>query len=372
MVSMETEHELLSITLHFMACILLFSSVLLWLRRHCGDRARVYLSFSSMMSGLALMIRVHHVYTSVPISSQVLPVVNLNGGFLVLLLLYLYPIEVINPGWLTKRRLFLLFLPWLLLNVALAVMPVQFRELSGFGEMWSYAGEFNVWFRLLILFACIVPYTIMFFHVPYNWRRSRANCRWIYCYAAGIQVIGVLYTLFMLTGWAVVSNIHLVYCSCFALFVTYQELYVRIPVPVSAEPQKTAEPQKPAEPQEKPAEPQKEPAPSNPLWEKLLNLMNEEELWRNPDISLVDLAKKVGTNRTTLSQLIRQNGYPGYKEFINRRRIDELLKIIGNGNIQEAFYEVGFRSKMTALRYFRDYVGTTPSEYLHRLSDEGF
>ena len=40
------------------------------------------------------------------------------------------------------------------------------------------------------------------------------------------------------------------------------------------------------------------------LWKKLYRQIEEEELWRNPDISLEYLAKNIGTNRTTLANII--------------------------------------------------------------------
>lgn len=76
--------------------------------------------------------------------------------------------------------------------------------------------------------------------------------------------------------------------------------------------------------------------------------MDGEELWRNPDLTLEVLAAQLGSNRTSLAQVIRQHGYSGYKEFINRRRIEEFLRIARDEkrlNVQDAFFRVGFRSK---------------------------
>lgn len=95
--------------------------------------------------------------------------------------------------------------------------------------------------------------------------------------------------------------------------------------------------------------------------------MDEEELWRNPDLTLEDLSKVLCTNRTTLTQLIQQQGYSGYSEFINRRRIEAFTKAIDSSkpvSTQQLLQKTGFRSKSTALRNFRLYMGCTPSEYV--------
>lgn len=102
--------------------------------------------------------------------------------------------------------------------------------------------------------------------------------------------------------------------------------------------------------------------------------MDEEELWRNPDLTLEALAAHLNSNRTTLAQTIRRHGYEDYRHFINRRRIEEFLSAARTDpriSIQDTFFRVGFRSKITALRYFRAYTGIIPSEYLRRPPETG-
>ena len=97
--------------------------------------------------------------------------------------------------------------------------------------------------------------------------------------------------------------------------------------------------------------------------------METERPWRNPDLSMGELAKQLGTDAGTMLSVIRQGGYEDYKDFINHYRIDGFLRIVHDRkmiNIQDAFFQSGFRSKSTALRYFKKYTGTTPTDYLQR------
>lgn len=113
--------------------------------------------------------------------------------------------------------------------------------------------------------------------------------------------------------------------------------------------------------------------PANLLQQRLDRLMDETEIWRDADLSLEKLASALGTNRNRVGQLIRERGHEGYKDFINRRRIDEFLRLAAANrelSIQETFIAVGYRSKMTALRYFKEYVGGTPSEYLQNIPQQ--
>lgn len=104
--------------------------------------------------------------------------------------------------------------------------------------------------------------------------------------------------------------------------------------------------------------------------------MTEEKAWRNPDITMAFLVRYLGTNRTTLAKVIQEQGYENYSSYINQYRINDFIEIIRSGesdNFQNVFYDVGFRSRATALRNFKQFTGMTPSEYMkeHNISENG-
>lgn len=110
---------------------------------------------------------------------------------------------------------------------------------------------------------------------------------------------------------------------------------------------------------------------SRKLWERLVKLMEEEEVWRNPDLTLNELSALLGTNRTRFCHLVQEAGYAGYKDYVNRYRIRAFLQRLEQDktvSIQDAFFSVGYQSKMTALRHFKTYTGMTPTEYLNKVS----
>ena len=111
---------------------------------------------------------------------------------------------------------------------------------------------------------------------------------------------------------------------------------------------------------------------SRKLWEKLIVLMEKEEVWRDPNLTLNSLSAMLGTNRTRFCHLVQEAGYTGYKDYINRHRIHAFLQLVktdGTTSIQNAFFSVGYQSKMTALRHFKMYTGMTPTEYLQGLKE---
>ena len=61
----------------------------------------------------------------------------------------------------------------------------------------------------------------------------------------------------------------------------------------------------------------------------------------------------------------KETGYSA-NEYINRKRIDHVCRRLEEDpdlNLQEVFFEAGYRVRTTAWRNFRDIVGVSPSEY---------
>lgn len=255
---------------------MLLCALLLFLRRSCGDRSRILLMLVCAVSGLMVLLRI--VVETHELGRVMLSPVKLKGGLLAILFYLLYPIEVIRPGWLNFKRALVLFSPWMLLELLFACVP-YFRPLTSSGELIRHVGEFDVWVRLLAL-ALVPSINFILFYVPHSWSKSSADNRWIRWYTYGSCGIAVLFSLSMLTGLAVVSAAHIGYCLLFSLVVTYQELFVRLRVPVETEEQLTVAPS--VLPQSGSA-PDSDVQSTSPLWAELNRLMDEEELWRSPD-----------------------------------------------------------------------------------------
>lgn len=82
---------------------------------------------------------------------------------------------------------------------------------------------------------------------------------------------------------------------------------------------------------------------------------------------LPGLARLLHTNRNYVSRAIQHCGYKNFSDLMNRKRIAEFLKLADAGrvvSVQDTFFYVGFRSRETALRCFKKYVGMLPTDYL--------
>lgn len=353
----------LTILLSCLVCTFLLSGLLLWCRREDGGRPRRFLCYTWIFLGGLFLIRLFSAQLGIIASGRVLPPENLLGGLYTIIMLYLYPVETINNGWFTGKRLFFLFSPGLVMTVLYIMYHVDCRELNSFRELLEYINEFNVWIRVVMLFIAILPYTVMLFLIPYNWMKSRVNNRWIIFYTLKIQLIGILYIIFMLTGSSLVSAIHIIVCIYLAVSITYQEIFDSLEM-ASTDNKVSADM----------VEKElicRESQSNNPLVAQLCKLMDEKSVWKNPDLTLPELALLLNTNRNYLSKAIQDAGYKNFSDIVNRRRVIEFMKIADAGgvtSIQETFFNVGFRSRETALRCFKKYTGMLPTDYVRSKS----
>lgn len=380
------ERQILSSIIQIGACISLLFALLLWVRRG-GNRSRAYLSVAYAVCGIDLFIRVLQIYNGTPFIFEALNPAAFYMALIEMPLFLFYLLEVISPGWLTWRKIVLLCSPWLLWNVCLLVPGLHFRELDTIEDVFRHIGEANVWLRLLFVLL-MLPYSALIFRISYHWERSSANLGWIRLYGAGFIALAFFFFLSSVSGSIRLSSLHLFYGTAYCFYIVYYELFVRLnvprakaagegnaadiavvplqpvlPVPVADEPQAVEHESAPA----------MESAADNGLWETVDGRMQEEKLWRK-DMSFAEFAGLLDTNRTTLASLFKAKGYEGgYREYVHRHRIEDFLEIMSqfpNRNMQEVFFIVGYRSRMTAFRNFKEYVGQSPSEYFTNQSEE--
>ena len=107
------------------------------------------------------------------------------------------------------------------------------------------------------------------------------------------------------------------------------------------------------------------------LTEKLHKIVLEQELYKNPDLKLNDLAKKINISGHQLSQLLNDNLSKSFAAYINEYRINEACELIINDKgikLEAIGYEVGFNSKSTFYTAFKKHKQTTPTLYKEGLS----
>lgn len=107
------------------------------------------------------------------------------------------------------------------------------------------------------------------------------------------------------------------------------------------------------------------------LLEQLREIMEDEELFRNPNLKLGEVASRLQILPHRLSQLLNDNQGVNFPNFVNTYRITEAKKQLDRGTpyaLEALGYEVGFNSKSTFYNAFKKVTGTTPARYKEQLS----
>ena len=95
--------------------------------------------------------------------------------------------------------------------------------------------------------------------------------------------------------------------------------------------------------------------------------MVSEGWWRDSELSLVSLSRKLGTNTSDLSRAINEGLGLNFNELVNRLRVEAVKQVLQDAGDQRGLldiaFEAGFSSKASFNRCFKHYTGQTPSAY---------
>lgn len=100
---------------------------------------------------------------------------------------------------------------------------------------------------------------------------------------------------------------------------------------------------------------------------ELKTAMEQRHLYRNPTLTLNELAQDVEVKPYVLTQVLNSRLKKSFNDYVNSYRIEEVLRLMKSPDHQ-AFtltalaFEAGFNSKATFNRIFRKITGKTPSE----------
>lgn len=105
------------------------------------------------------------------------------------------------------------------------------------------------------------------------------------------------------------------------------------------------------------------------LTTKLLNFVQEEQPYLDPNLSLRSLAEQIEIHPNQLSWLLNEQLAQNFNEFVNHRRVDHfkvLARDPANSHISliGLAFESGFNSKTVFNTFFKKTTGMTPSEFL--------
>ncbi len=109
---------------------------------------------------------------------------------------------------------------------------------------------------------------------------------------------------------------------------------------------------------------------SKELKENLVKLFVENKIYKENNINLEVLSKRLNTTRHNTSQIINEHFNMNFFELVNKFRIQEAINMLkadvhGSLNIIDIAYEVGYNNKVTFNKAFKKETSLTPSEFIN-------
>jgi AraC-like DNA-binding protein len=102
---------------------------------------------------------------------------------------------------------------------------------------------------------------------------------------------------------------------------------------------------------------------------QLIGLMETEQLYLNATLKMDVLAERLTLNERSISNLLNQHLGKSFNDFINEYRVQEAKKKLADPafkqfTIAAIAFDCGFNSLATFQRCFKQFTGSTPSQYL--------
>ena len=105
---------------------------------------------------------------------------------------------------------------------------------------------------------------------------------------------------------------------------------------------------------------------------KVEELIEKESLYKNPELTLSEVAKSLETNTSIISKAINQGFQMNFNDFINNYRIEAVKTCLKNNEHKKSTLlgialDCGFNSKATFNRAFKKSTGVSPKDYLRKI-----
>lgn len=287
---------------------------------------------------------------------------TLISGYFNFSLLMWYLVEVLRPNWLSWKRIVPMMIPW---GIAL-VSFIIFWQIDGVTRIYSISKLSTVWtepnvLARLALAAAMFPYAV--------WIASlccRNHQQMSYRpYIRAIIIITILMTItyFCSRGlqffWAYMA--HEVFYLVITVLILYVEHYERLHIPYESVRMYYT--------------PSVETIPTTTdntiksVAVTICDIMEDPEVWQNPDITRDEIVHLVGTNRTYIQAAAKHMGFESITDMLHKRRVEYICQRLREDpatNMQELFYDAGYRSRTTGWRRFTTIVGCTPTEFVEK------
>ncbi|MFK7772494.1 MAG: helix-turn-helix domain-containing protein [Saprospiraceae bacterium] len=299
-------------------------------------------------------------------------------------LLYVYVLEITGNKLKKKYYYFLHFIP----TISLIVFAIPFYSLSGAEKIVAIdnGGKDYLWYIIYLnslVFISGLTYSIWSLFLIRNHQKNIQNnysntdkkeLQWLQYLSIGLGIIWFI-VLFANDSSTIFTGVVI-----FVLFIgffginqmnIFQQNTVPIPnieVPSSEKSEKIEKTMKLDASPKRYAKSGLTKDMAAKIYSNLNELMTQESLFNNNDITLTELAKRLDVHPNHLSQVINEKEEKNFYNYINSLRIKAFIKLASlpeskKYTLLSLAYECGFNSKSTFNKHFKENTGKTPTEY---------
>lgn len=265
-------------------------------------------------------------------------------GNLLAFMLFIYPTNVLRPGWLNWYRGMLLLLPMIVLGVVDYFVPanllpvIMIYPIVIFLTLCGHIRKYRQW--------CEDNFSTL----------EDIDAQWIVRYLTMLAIVGL--SFYFIVFWYVPNRMFTQQWMFLLIFSYTTERVLYRPDPWK-QLRSTAV--------EEETEEAKEVNPANNAYRAILEAwLEKEKPYLNSDFQLTDLRQVLPMNRTYLSQFINAEYGCSFYHWVNRLRIAEAKRLLTENpeiKMRDIAQQCGFSSPTVFSRAFIRETGITPSEW---------
>lgn len=371
------------------ANLLVYDAIILFIKGK-NNRPRQMLGITILSWGLMyLLFYIANRYHLVDYS--ILNGYSLISSHIFIWILFLFPLEVLLPGWLNYKKAVLMLTPFLVITstyyLGMKLAGESVETLMSFQDLYAHIGRFNVWFRFIMLtgnffFIYVLLHLLNMHESKYlKWQNENfsdldsVDISWMIFYKHMMWCVCLCYVFVAITGstWSIIVHLIVVFIGFSILF--YKALFYENSFPEDFDESISAENQElPVSEQEVAINENIDTAVTlNSFEDKLADYVKTLKEWMDTekpylykDFKLADVTRILPLNRSYLSRVFNEGFHQNFSEVVRNYRI-EYAKHVLLKYPEMPLYKVaeicGFTSDSTFIKAFQKVTQLTPRQF---------
>ena len=355
--------------------LVMFMCALFLFVAHGNKLPTSILSYTFFLSGFAFTILDKLRDRSSYLEGELFVEYDSIGALLLLPILYSYFFLLMQPDYINRKRVLIVYAPVLLLTVAYFVVTSIFGQLPlirNYAELQPYIFAPEMIVRYLLR-TCVLVQSIwlslaafrmyalhkknLYSNFSYTIGANLKATPWIVCV---IMLYGISFFVVAFKPSPWITYVPIVLLAFMPLVMSLMAVRQK-PIFISEEKIKI-------ETQQKAAEPSLKVEQLKLLEKKLLKLLNDDEIYKDAELSIDKVCKQLGTNRNYLYTIIKQDFNTTFYDLINGYRLEHAIRLLENPEynylkIVDISEQIGFKNTSTFITSFKKKYDITPNEW---------